>query len=280
MAPDSGTIEPGTIGELPSGRHPALTSLLELQQTAAVGRHLSACCTCRTRLALYATYEDAGGIEQTQEVHWIAERLALSPPWSARSNRFMDALQVAERFIAAVLLLCATPILAAVCAIIVALSRSWPTIRHERVGWWGRPLKMLKLRTMWGSFAHPRKGGPDVVKATDDPRVTSSFAALCRRFSIDELPQLWHIVTGQMSFVGPRPLTARELRCHYSTASLEILSVRPGMAGLWQVLGRSRLTYAQRRRLDLFYIRHRSVRLYFHILIRAVPGVLKGKDAW
>jgi lipopolysaccharide/colanic/teichoic acid biosynthesis glycosyltransferase len=131
---------------------------------------------------------------------------------------------------------------------------------------------------MWGSDAAAER--PRDRKPADDPRVTSRFARICRRFSIDELPQLMHVVSGTMALVGPRPLTREELDRHYGTDAPEVLSVRPGLTGLWQVLGRSRLTYPQRRRLDLFLVRHDSVALRISILVRTAVQVPAGKDAW
>jgi exopolysaccharide production protein ExoY len=82
-------------------------------------------------------------------------------------------------------------------------------------------------------------------KQSNDPRVVSRFAALCRRYSLDEIPQLYHGARGQMSFVGPRPITREELHKYYGAHVAEVLSLRPGITGLWQALGRSRLTYAR-----------------------------------
>jgi lipopolysaccharide/colanic/teichoic acid biosynthesis glycosyltransferase len=157
---------------------------------------------------------------------------------------------------------------------------------------------MLKLRTMWpvtspvtsddASGAAGRSGwieyidddlGPQ-LKHPVDPRVTSPFARFCRRHSIDELPQLWHVVRGQMSLVGPRPMTEGELHRYYGLAAQEILQVRPGLAGLWQISGRNRLTYAERRDLDLKLVRGRSARLYIEILLRTIPEVLSGSGSW
>jgi exopolysaccharide production protein ExoY len=85
---------------------------------------------------------------------------------------------------------------------------------------------------------------------------------------------------GEMALVGPRPVTAEELRRHYGSAAKEILTVKPGLAGLWQVTGRNRLSYAERRNLDLHFVRNRSVGMYFKILARAIPEVLSGANSW
>jgi exopolysaccharide production protein ExoY len=147
---------------------------------------------------------------------------------------------------------------------------------------------MLKFRTMWdtesrmaGRFAIENVSGfVPTLKCSVDPRVTSRFAAFCRRHSLDELPQLYHVVRGEMSLVGPRPITLEELQEHYGASVDEVLSVRPGLTGLWQVRGRSQLSYARRRRLDLLLVRRASASLYCRILLRSIPGVLSGRDAY
>jgi lipopolysaccharide/colanic/teichoic acid biosynthesis glycosyltransferase len=172
---------------------------------------------------------------------------------------------------------------------IAILSRRSPLVAHLRVGEYGRPIWIFKLRTMWNGedgagFALierlPVATGIPERKPSNDPRVTSRFARICRRYSIDELPQLWQVVRGEMSLVAPRPLTRHELESYYGEDAHELLMRKPGISGLWQVSGRSRLTYSQRRRLDLFMIRRWSLGLYLRILVLTVPKVLAGKDAW
>jgi exopolysaccharide production protein ExoY len=121
---------------------------------------------------------------------------------------------------------------------------------------------------------------PDGPKPRFDPRVNSHFARCCRRFSLDELPQLLQVVAGRMSLVGPRPITAAELHTYYGVHAAEVLRIHPGMTGLWQVKGRNRLSYGQRRRLDLFYARRRSVGLYVRVLALTIPAVIRGSGAW
>ena len=127
---------------------------------------------------------------------------------------------------------------------------------------------------------YPSKTDCAIPKLFPDPRVRNAFAAFCRRFSIDELPQLWQVVVGDMALVGPRPLTCFELELHYGRYAAEVLTRKPGVSGLWQVRGRSQLTYRQRRRLDLFMVRSWSPGLYFRILAATVSAVLSGRGAW
>jgi exopolysaccharide production protein ExoY len=193
-----------------------------------------------------------------------------------------------EPIVAAFALVATLPMTLAVGITIVILSRRSPLIRHMRVGWRGMPLGMLKFRTMWSGDV-PRAGAAlieDVAgavphsKVKADPRVRSRFAALCRRYSLDELPQLYHVARGEMSFVGPRPITQGELETYYGPYTLEVLRLRPGITGLWQILGRSRLNYPKRRRLDVLLARRASPYLYFRILLRSIPKVLGGYDAY
>ncbi len=202
-----------------------------------------------------------------------------------------QAVEIGERVGSAVLLAAISPVLGASALAVSLLSRRTPLIAHRRVGWCGSTLWMLKLRTMWVHDSPLPENGPRWIeyihddegpenKRDLDPRVTNCFARFCRRHSLDELPQLWHVISGEMSLVGPRPLTATELDRHYGAAADEILQVKPGLAGLWQVSGRNRLSYAERRNLDLKLVRNRSLRTYLWVLLHAIPEVLRGTNSW
>ncbi len=213
----------------------------------------------------------------------------LTRPAQARTGVW-KAVQIAERLAASFALILLLPFLAAVAGTILLLSRRAPFVAHLRVGRYGNPLWILKFRTMWPSepaagwdlrwIEHIVEEPGLQQKASGDPRVTHAFAKLCRRYSIDEVPQLIHVAAGQMSLVGPRPLTRTELLTHYGVRSTEVLQIKPGITGLWQVKGRNRLTYRQRARFDLFYVRADSAALYLHVLWLTIPCVLRGKDAW
>jgi exopolysaccharide production protein ExoY len=208
---------------------------------------------------------------------------------AAREDGIWNLIRAVERIASAPLLFLFSPLMIVAAAAIAILSRRSPLVAHRRTGQFGAPLWTLKFRTMWGE---PRGlGRPGVVeyivdecgpeyKRSADPRVTSEFARFCRRFSIDELPQLVNVLRGEMSLVGPRPLTAGELKKHYGTDAGEVLLMKPGITGLWQVMGRSHLSFDRRRELDLYFVRNRSPRLYLTILMRTIPAVLKGKDGW
>jgi exopolysaccharide production protein ExoY len=198
-----------------------------------------------------------------------------------------QAVEAAERLAGMVLLAAFAPLILA-CAVVVAwASGRSPFIAHRRVGWRGETLWMIKLRTMWegeptGSRAWVERIAAEATerKEAGDPRIGNGFARFCRRHSIDEIPQLWHVARGAMSLVGPRPLTPGELAKYYGREADELLRVKPGLAGLWQISGRNRLTYRQRKELDLRYVRERSLGMYLRILTRTVPEVVRGTNSW
>lgn len=201
------------------------------------------------------------------------------------SLRVADAM---EWILTAALLIVSSPLFLCVALIIVILSRRTPFVAHLRRGQAGQPFWMWKFRTMWPR--HNPSGPPLLVervrsapfhwrKDHPDPRVTSRFARFCRKYSLDELPQLWHVLSGRMALIGPRPLTAEELDVHYGPDAAEVLTLKPGITGLWQVSGRNSLTYPQRLRLDLFFVRHNALGLRCIVLWRSLAVVLSGRNS-
>jgi lipopolysaccharide/colanic/teichoic acid biosynthesis glycosyltransferase len=260
--------------------HPDLATMIEgvAQGNAGVMGHVGRCAQCRAELALYRAYEHCDEDVPGEDLAWIVSRLSPAAWGASQQSGVFQVIHLAERLFAGFLLIVFSPVIGLVGLVIAALSRCSPFILHARVGRGGAAFRMLKFRTMWGGA--PDLGPAPEMKMALDPRVTSRVAAFCRRFSIDELPQLLHVVSGCMSLVGPRPLTPGELKRYYASGAAEVVSVKPGITGLWQVTGRSRLTYSQRKRLDLFYVRHASAGLYLRILLRTIPRVLAGKDSW
>ncbi len=200
----------------------------------------------------------------------------------------IKAMECGERAIAFAACVLLLPFLAVVAGLTFLLSGTAPLVAHRRLGRDGMPFWMLKFRTMWDGVSAKTSGLIEQLpnervpeqKTASDPRVTSRFAAFCRKHSIDELPQLWHVVCGEMSLVGPRPVTPMEWEEHYGAAAVEVLRLKPGISGLWQTKGRNRLSYRQRRRLDIFLARHYCLLLYLRILGNTIPQVLAGRDAW
>jgi len=142
----------------------------------------------------------------------------------------------------------------------------------------------FKFRTMVVNADEVLKRDPKLLaeyqkdfKLAHDPRITR-IGHILRKTSIDELPQLFNVLRGQMSLVGPRMITAPELAMYEENAS-KLLSVKPGITGLWQVSGRTNLSYKERVRLDMWYIDNRSVIMDLQILIRTVECVLRRRGA-
>ncbi len=195
-----------------------------------------------------------------------------------------------ERAAGCLLLAAAAPVIATSAMAVSVLSGRPPFIAHLRVARDGKPFWMLKLRTMWPVAGEASDDGAwieriiaeaeDSGKGPVDPRVSSWFAAFCRRHSIDELPQLWHVARGDMSLVGPRPLTRAEINRYYAEDALELLSVKPGLTGLWQIHGRSAIRFPRRAAMDLELVRRLTARMYLKILVRTIPAILFGNGAW
>jgi lipopolysaccharide/colanic/teichoic acid biosynthesis glycosyltransferase len=178
----------------------------------------------------------------------------------------------------------ALPILAA-CALAVRLSSPGPVLFiQQRTGRGGRPFGMLKIRTMVVDAEHQKAAlkeqdtvlGPD-FKPTDDPRVTRA-GAFFRKTSLDELPQLWNVLKGEMSLVGPRPTSFGV--DNYERWHTERLEVQPGVTGLWQIMLRGDTNFNDRVRLDIAYVRTRSFALDLSILLRTLPSVLLRRGAF
>ena len=183
----------------------------------------------------------------------------------------------------AILLL--TPLLLAVGLLIKLTSRGPVFYVQGRVGRDGEPFKMLKFRSMYVN-AHDRRDehvdrnmheGP-IFKIRDDPRVTS-VGRVIRRLSIDELPQLFNVLKGDMSLVGPRPPLPEEF-LHYSSRERLRLLVKPGVTCIWQVSGRSDLDFQTWIDMDLEYIQTWTLRLDLLLLARTVPAVVTGRGAY
>ena len=156
--------------------------------------------------------------------------------------------------------------------------------RRRVVGRGGRVFDAFKVRTMRHDADDVARRDDELhrlaslsLKSRGDPRVTR-VGRLLRRTSVDELPQVFNVLRGEMSLVGPRMITPDELPAWGATSEL-LLAVRPGITGLWQVSGRQRLTRDERIRLDGMYVQRMSLALDLSILARTIPAVLSGRGA-
>jgi lipopolysaccharide/colanic/teichoic acid biosynthesis glycosyltransferase len=173
-----------------------------------------------------------------------------------------------------------SPVLLAVATAIRARDGAPILYRQTRLGLHGRPFDVVKFRTM-ATDADARyaevvgRSDPRAFKLTDDPRVTPTGQFL-RRSSLDELPQLWNVLRGDMSLVGPRPAPPREVE-HYDYWQRRRLSMKPGITGLWQVTARGNDDFDERAQLDLVYIDRWSFWLDLKILAQTIPAALEGR---
>ena len=165
----------------------------------------------------------------------------------------------------------ASPLLA-VAALAVKLEDRGPVLyRQTRVGRDGRDFELLKLRTM---VVGAEKLGAGYAVNVGDPRITRA-GRLLRRLSLDELPQLWNVVRGEMSLIGPRPTLRYQVE-QYDERQRHRLDVKPGITGWAQIHGRTKLPWAERIELDLWYVEHRSALLDLTILMRTPRALLGG----
>lgn len=181
------------------------------------------------------------------------------------------------------------PLLAAVSAVVRMESKGSSIYIHERIGLDGKRIRVLKFRSM--------KAGSDDVEAVltdeeveayyreyklkNDPRVTE-IGRWLRRSSMDELPQLFNVLQGGMSLVGPRPVTAGELDFYTEDERRKLLSVKPGITGYWQINGRDNATYesGKRQQMELWYAENASLLLDALIILKTPAAVIKGRGAY
>ena len=198
-------------------------------------------------------------------------------PWYLGAKRGLD---VAGALALAILL---SPVLLVAFLVLLVTTRGRPIFSQVRLGWRGRPFTMYKFRTMAPGAAERQhevaneKDGP-IFKNRCDPRITP-IGRFLRAFSIDELPQLFNVLMGQMSLVGPRPPLAAEV-AEYEPWQRRRLAVKPGLTCLWQVSGRSEIGFDDWICMDLWYIRNQGMLTDLGLLIRTPTSVLSGQGAY
>jgi Undecaprenyl-phosphate galactose phosphotransferase WbaP len=199
--------------------------------------------------------------------------------------------RVLDVLLASIGLLIGLPIIA-LCALLIKLASSGPIFyRQERAGLHGRTFRVWKLRTMYSDaearLAELLNADPELqrqfqrnAKLSRDPRLIPIVGRLLRRLSLDELPQLWNVIIGDMSLVGPRPFPDYHLAMLSTDCKKLRMAVRPGLTGMWQVMVRSNGEIEDQERFDIYYIRNWSLWLDLYILARTGGAVLMARGAY
>jgi lipopolysaccharide/colanic/teichoic acid biosynthesis glycosyltransferase len=190
-----------------------------------------------------------------------------------------------DLLVSALVVVIGLPLWIAIAIAIKVESRGPVLYRDRRVGLNEREFQMIKFRTMRANAPQlqqrleaENEAEGALFKLRDDPRVTR-VGAFLRRFSLDEVPQVLNVLRGQMSLVGPRPLPIRDYKLLEPWHRKRYL-VLPGMTGLWQIAGRSDLSFDDLVRLDFYYLENWSIWLDISILLRTVPAVMAGRGAY
>ena len=214
-------------------------------------------------------------------------RLAAGEPLVAAEGNPSTAYRVAKRVLdvvgALALLAVLGPVMLAVYVTLLITTRGKPLFFQKRLGLRGRPFTMVKFRTMTLDAEQRRdevaneKDGP-IFKNRRDDRITR-VGRFLRRTSLDETPQLFHVLAGRMSLVGPRPPIGAEV-AQYEPWQRRRLSVKPGLTCLWQVSGRSEIGFVEWVRMDLWYVRNQSFRTDLKLLVQTPWSVLSRRGAY
>lgn len=174
---------------------------------------------------------------------------------------------------------------------VTRLSSPGPAIYGQlRIGRGGKPFKCYKFRTMYADAEERlqfilkndstlRQEWLTTRKLKNDPRVTR-IGNFLRKTSLDEIPQFLNVLKGDMSVVGPRPVVSEEITTHYGPKAHKILTVRPGITGIWQVSGRNDTSYAERVALDEYYVDHRTLWVDFKLFSKTIPVLLTRRGAY
>ena len=228
---------------------------------------------------MVATRLDVAGSRQRQ---WSADGLTLAEVRRPRPDGVKRLIKRAmDLVLASVLCVLALPLWIVVPLLIRREDRGPIIFRQTRVGLDGEEFRIWKFRTMRvnadaelaGLLSQQGRSGKPLFKVDDDPRITR-IGHFLRRSSIDELPQLFNVIGGSMSLVGPRPQVPKEVALYDETAARRLL-VKPGLTGLWQVNGRSSLTWEEALRFDLFYVENWTPVMDLVILLKTVGVVLR-----
>lgn len=199
------------------------------------------------------------------------------------SRMYLLAKRLLDIVGASLLLVLLSPIMIATLLVLMATTRGRPIFCQRRVGQCGRTFTMYKFRTMVRNAPTlqqevPNEQSGPVFKNRRDPRITR-IGRFLRSTSIDEMPQLFNVLVGQMALVGPRPPVVAEVR-QYKLWQRQRLAVKPGLTCLWQVSGRSEIGFEDWVRMDIWYLQHQSVRTDLRLLLATPASVLSRRGAY
>jgi lipopolysaccharide/colanic/teichoic acid biosynthesis glycosyltransferase len=208
---------------------------------------------------------------------------AITPPQGNRDAGYLAIKRAVDIVGAGTLIVAFSPIMLATLLVLTVTTKGRPLFLQERIGFCGRRFWLAKFRTMRPDAEQLQrqvvneKDGP-IFKNRRDPRITR-IGRWLRSTSIDEMPQLFNVLTGSMSLVGPRPPVAKEVVL-YEPWQRRRLAVRPGLTCLWQVSGRSEIGFEEWVRMDLWYLRNQSLWTDLKLLARTPASVISGRGAY
>lgn len=191
--------------------------------------------------------------------------------------------RVRDLLFAFTILIILSPLLAAISLAILFLHGRPVFYQEKRAGLHGKLFTIYKLRTLAASQGQQPSAGDlenRIAKNGTPENCPGDFFKFLRKYSLDELPQIWNVLRGDMSLVGPRPMPPHELEYRFGPDASRVTSVAPGLTGLWQVSGRNDLPLEERHRLDLNYVETKSFLLDFRIILRTFHAVFSGKGAY
>ena len=290
---ESQTILGVIFTEVKAHENPSIAEVLYAKVDKALTEALEPSVAAKIVLTVHLFPESLNGTHSD----WEAD-VKLYPDLNTRAGRrrFPMVLKRAMDVVGSILLMLLFAPVLAVIAVAIKLNSKGPVIfKQERLGQFGKTFQCLKFRTMFvdndpgihreyveqfiSGKAQGNQAASGVYKITDDPRVTP-MGRLLRRTSLDEFPQFWNVLCGEMSLVGPRPPLHYEFNAYDFWHRRRVLEVKPGVTGLWQVMGRSRTSFDDMVRLDLRYCQRWSLWLDLRILLATPMAVFTGCGAY
>jgi lipopolysaccharide/colanic/teichoic acid biosynthesis glycosyltransferase len=275
------------------GKH-SIAEILKSRVVGMLERHFDQSVSTKLAITTHVFPESSGKQETDASQSPIYDRVSRK---TTRTGIATIVKRITDVLGSVALLLISSPVLAMIAVAIKVTSKGPVIFKQERLGQFGTTFRCFKFRTMYENndpkihreyiqrligdkgVAKINDGTPVVYKITSDPRVTP-IGRFLRRTSLDEFPQFWNVLRGEMSLVGPRPPLAYEFELYDDWHRRRVLEMKPGVTGLWQVSGRSRVTFDDMVRLDLRYAQRWSLWLDLKILLATPFAALAGKGAF